>query len=215
MGQCDVSYTVDEIEQCRCPCSAYGDSDQCVFHMSPEDRHQADISSDDLQAAFRSDITASEDRRREYVDVTLDELDLNTLVVDGDDVGQIRFQNTTIKDTLKLSGSIIRHPIVLSDCRIGRLELTGAIFEDDVTIDESTIGTSHAETTCFRCRRASFERSLHISASEVEGSIEFAAGRIEDWLDVDSVRFSGQAYFPNVSLQKAQFIDTRFVSKTG
>lgn len=215
MAQCDVSYSVEESERRRCPRSTYEDADRCVFYLSSEARQQADITSDDLRAAFRSDITASEDRRREFVGVNLEELDLSSLVVDGDDVGQIRFHNTTIEGSLTLSGSIIRHPIVLSDCRIGRLELTGATFEDGVTIDDSTIGTPQIETSSLRCRRTTFKRSLHISASEVEGSLEFAACRIEDWLDVDRVKISGHAHFPNASLRRAQFIDTRFESKTG
>ncbi|MEF8827244.1 MAG: potassium channel family protein, partial [Halapricum sp.] len=146
------------------------------------------------------------------VDIHFDELDLSALVVDGSDVGHLVFRDVTVDGTLDLSGTVVRHPVDLRECRIDRLDATAATFEMDVTVDETVFGTASEPSTCLRARRGSFERSLRISDVRFDGGIEFAACDISGWLDFDDVTVAGPAHFPNLSFGTVQFVSTTFES---
>jgi len=89
VNECTHRYGEDGSERsCSRPVAA--DLDRCVFHLTPEERCTADITSATLRAAFLADVDADDPSRQEYVDVHLAELDLSQLVVDGSDVAQLR-----------------------------------------------------------------------------------------------------------------------------
>jgi len=206
---CTVWDTADESEQ-RCPRPTVADHDRCVFHLTPEERAAADITSATLRAAFLADLDADDPARREYADVHLDELDLSALVVDGSDVGRLTFRDVTVDGTLDLSGAVVRHPIDFSACRIGRLDATAATFEMEFTVDDTAFGSESEQATCLLARRGSFERSLRISDARFDGGVEFAACDVSGWLDFDGVTVAGPAHFPNLSFGTAQFVSTTF-----
>jgi hypothetical protein len=163
-----------------------------------------------LRAAVLADVAAADPARREYVDVHLVDLDLSALVVDGNDVGRLAFRNVTVDGTLDLSGSILRHPVAVEDCRIGRLDATGATFEMDVTVDGTRFEGTDDSAACLRARRGSFERSLRIDDTRFEGGVAFAACRVGEWLDLDGVSIEGPAHFPNATVGTVQFVATTF-----
>jgi len=208
---CNVRYTAEGAERsCQRPVAA--DHDRCVFHLTPEQRATAGVTSSALRSAFLADVGADDPSRREYVDVHLGELDLSALVVDGSDVGQITFRDVTIDGTLDLSGAVVRHPVVVRECRIDRLDATGATFEMDVTIDQTVFGAASERSTCLRARRGSFERSVQIRDVRFDGSVEFAACDVTEWLTFDAVTAVGPAHFPNLSFGTVQFVSTTFES---
>jgi len=209
MSTCRHSYTIDDSER-TCQRPVYRDRDRCVFHLGPTARQDAGISSPTLRDAFLADIEAEDPARREYVDVELAGLDLSSLVLDGHDVGHITFRDVTVEGTLDFSGSIVRHPIEIVDCEIGRLDATAAAFEMDVTVDGTAFGTPSGASACFRARRGSFERSLQISDTRFEGNVAFPVCDVTGWLDFDGVTVTGRAHFPNVSVGRAQFVATTF-----
>jgi hypothetical protein len=181
-----------------------------VFHLTPEARRAADITSASLRAAFLADVDADDPSRQEYVDVHLEELDLSRLVVDGSDVAHVTFREVTIDGTLDLSESVVGHPVTIEECRIGSMDVTDTVFERQVDVSGTVFGTSSASTTCLRARRGSFERSLRISDTRFHGSVEFAQCSVREWLNFDSVTVGGRAHFPNVSFGTAQFVSTTF-----
>ncbi|MCU4718089.1 potassium channel family protein [Halapricum hydrolyticum] len=209
MTCCTVRYTVDGSER-RCPRSVAADHDRCVFHLTPEERVAADITSSTLRSAFLADVDADDPARREYVDIQLDELDLSALVVDGSDVGRIIFCDVTVDGRLDLSGAVVRHPVHIRDCHISHLDTTTATFEMDVTIDDTVFGTASEPLTCLRSRRGSFERSFQISNVRFDGSVEFAACDVAGWLGFDDVTVAGSAHFPNLTFGTVQFVSTTF-----
>ncbi|MEF8840228.1 MAG: potassium channel family protein [Haloarculaceae archaeon] len=209
MTCCTVRYTVDGSER-RCPRPVAADHDRCVFHLTPEERAAADVTSSTLRTAFLSDVDADDPARREYVDIHLDELDLSALVVDGSDVGRITFRDVTVDGTLDLSGAVVRHPVHIRDCHISQLDTTAATFEMDVTIDDTVFGTASEPSTCLRARRGSFERSLQISSVRFDGSLEFAACDVAGWLGFDHVTVTGSAHFPTLTFGTVQFVSTTF-----
>ncbi|MEF8825301.1 MAG: potassium channel family protein [Halapricum sp.] len=211
MTRCTVQYTVDGSER-RCPRPVAADHDRCVFHLTPEKRAAADVTSSTLRSAFLADIGADDPARREYVDIQFDGLDLSALVVDGSDVGHLTFRNVTVEGTLDLSGTVVRHPVDLRECRINRLDATGATFEMDFTVDETAFGSASEPSTCLRARRGSFDRSLRISDVRFDGGVEFAACDVSGWLDFDDVIVAGPAHFPNLSFGTVQFVSTTFES---
>lgn len=208
MTRCNYRYTTDDTER-ACPRQTANDRDRCVFHLAPADRDAAGLGPAALRTAFLADVDADDPARREYVDMHLAALDLSRLVIDGNDVGQLRFREVTVDGTLDLSGSVVDHPVAIEDCQFGRLDATTAAFGMDVTVDGTTVGGAES-TTCLRARRASFERSFRITNTRFDGSVEFAGCRVNGWLDVDGVTVTGRAHFPNVSFARAQFVSTTF-----
>ena len=186
------------------------DHDRCVFHLTPQERAAADVTSSTLRTAFLADVDADDPARREYVDIHFSELDLSALVVDGSDVDRITFCDVTVDGTLDLSGAVVRHPVHITDCQISQLDTTAATFEMDVTIDETVFGTRAEPSTCFRARRGSFERGVQISNARFDGSVEFAACEISGWMDLDDVIVTGSAHFPNLAFGTVQFVSTTF-----
>lgn len=209
MSTCGHSYTIDDSER-TCQRPVYDDCNECAFHLGPALRHDAGISSATLRDAFLADIEADDPSRREYADIELTGLDLSSLVLDGHDVGHITFRDVTVEGTLDFSGSIVRHPIEIVDCEIGRLDATAASFEMDVTVDGTAFGAPSGASTCFRARRGSFDRSLQISDIRFEGNVAFPLCDVAGWLDFDGVTVTGRAHFPNLSVGRAQFVATTF-----
>jgi hypothetical protein len=208
MSRCQYRYEIEGTER-TCPRPTATDHDRCVFHLTPDERDAAGVDSSALRDAFLADIDSDDPSRREYVDIRLRELDLSATIVDASDVDHVAFREITVEGTLDLSGAILRHPIVIEDCRIDQLDATDVSFGMDVTIDGTTFGGS-STATCFRGRRGSFERGLQISDTRFGGSIEFAACDVREWLVFDGVSVAGRAHFPNVSFGTAQFVSTTF-----
>lgn len=211
MTRCSHRYEAGESERV-CPRPATSDHDRCVFHLSPAERREAEIGDAALRSAFLADVD-DDPARREYVDAHLEGLDLSTLVIDGSDVGTIAFRSVSIDGTLDLSGSVLRHPVVVEDSRIDRVDLSGSSFEMDVTIEGTTVGGASA--TCLRARRGAFERNLELHDTRLTGGVEFAACRVRDWLDFDGVTVEGGAHFQNLSFGRAQFVATTFEAGAG
>ncbi len=195
-----------------CPRPAVGGLSRCLFHLPPAHRRAANLTENDLREAFRMDIRSSDDRRREYNGVVIEDVDLDfsLLVVDADDLSRLRFRNCTFDGSLSLVGSVVRHPIDLIECSIVHLDLTGSTLEHDVTVQDTHLGAEDDSITCLTARKATFERSFRLERTEISGSIEFAGGTVEDWLDIDRVTVDGRVHFPNAHVQHAQFIDVDF-----
>jgi len=197
-------------EDRECPRPAAVDHDRCVFHLTPAEREAAGITDAGLRRAVRADLEADDPARREYVDVSLRGLDLSALVVDGDDAGHLTFRSVTVEGTVDLSGAVVRHPIAFEDCRIGRLTADRASFEMGVAIRGCRFGDDAAEPTPVRVTRGSFDRSLQVSDTEIDGSAEFAGCRVVGWLGFDGVTVTGTSHFPNAAVGTAQFVSTTF-----
>jgi uncharacterized protein YjbI with pentapeptide repeats len=207
MTECGVEYSHDGSPgECHRP-SADG-LDRCVFHLSPGERAAAGITGSTLRTAFVDDIESDDPTRNVYTDVHLETLDLSALVVDGSDVAPVTFENVTIDGPLDLSGALLRHPMRITGCQIGQLDTAGATFEMDVTIEESTLGAGSG--TAFDARRGTYQRSLHLSDTDVVGSVECPACEVAGWLDVDGVSVTGGAHFPNLSVGTMQFVSAVF-----
>jgi len=209
---CSTVWQTEDGAERRCPRPVAADHDRCVFHLTPQERAAADITSATLRSAFLADVDADDPARREYVDVHLAELDLSALVVDGSDVGPLTFRDVTVDGTLDLSGTVVRHPVDFRACRIGRLDATAATFEMDLTVDDTRFGSESEQATCLLARRGSFERSLRISDARFDGGVEFAACDVSGWLDFDGGTVAGPAHFPNLSFGTVQFVATTFES---
>ena len=137
MTHCGFGYEVHD-EARSCPRQAVDGRERCPFHLTPAERDAAGVGRGALRAAFVDDLYASDPRRREYVGVSIRDLNLFELVVDGGDVGRIAFRDLSVRGTLDLSGSVWRH---IDDALIGQVDATDAAFEMDH--DCRSIGTSN------------------------------------------------------------------------
>ncbi len=214
MTACGVAYEVDG-EDRSCPRPAADGRHRCPFHLEPGEREAADLGPAALRAAFAADLDAADARRREYVGVTLRDLDLSKLVVDGDDVGRIVFRDLTVEGILDLSGSVWRHPLDLEDAAVGHLDGSDATFEMGVTISDSRLGSPSGPATAIRFSRTTFERSLRLVEVDVAGDLSFSGCRIRDWLTVDDVDVAGRTHLQEVSLGTVQLLETRFDGTVG
>ncbi len=184
--------------------------ERCLFHLSPEERTAADITTSRLRKAFLADLDADDPARREYVDINVARMDLSALIIDGSDVAPLTFRDVSIDETFDLSGSVVRHPVHIKNCHISQLDTTAATLEMDVTIDDTVFGTASEASTCLRARRASFERSVDFSGVRFDGSLDFAACDVSEWLGFDDVTVTGAAHFPTLSFGTVQFVSTTF-----
>lgn len=133
-----------------CPRPAVEGVPRCLFHLSPAHRRTGNLNENDLREAFQLDIRSSEDRRREYNGVVIEDFDFNLslLVVDADDLSRLRFRNYTVEGGLSLVGSIVRYPIDLIACSIVNLDLTDSTFEHDVMDQDSHFGAEIDSIAC-------------------------------------------------------------------
>jgi len=127
------------------------------------------------------DVAADDPRRREYVGVDLDGLDL--------------------------SAAVIRHPIRIENCRVDRLDATEATFERDLVVEDTHLGGSDLPATALVCRKAVFERSVSFADARVGGSVEFAAARVDGWCRLDGVDITGDVHFAGATLSTVRATD--------
>lgn len=208
MTNCTHRYTGGGEER-TCPRPTTGDHDRCLFHLTPDERDAAGIASSAVRAAFRADLDANDPTRREYVDLRFRDLDLSSLVVDGRDVDSLTFREVTVEGTLDLSGSVVRHPLTIIDCRIGRLDATRGSFGMAVEIDGTVLGAGEV-ASALRARRASFEQSLRVADTRIEGTVEGSSCEVEAWFGLDGVTVGGRAHFPEATFGRAQFVESTF-----
>jgi hypothetical protein len=207
----DCGFGYESRDETRsCPRPAVDGRERCPFHLTPAEREAADVGPGALRAAFVDDLEVSDPHRREYVGVSVRDLDLSELVVDGGDVGRIEFRDLSVHGTLDLSGSVWRHPLDVEDAQIGQLDATDAAFEMAVDLTESTLGRTGGPATAMRFSRSTLDRSLRVAAADVMGSLAFPGATIQGWLTFDEVDISGRTHFPRASLATAQFLATQF-----
>jgi hypothetical protein len=179
-----------------------------VFHLTPAERQDADVSPGDLRAAVCADIASDDPRRYEYVGITLASLDLSGLVIETDGIEPLRFTDVTVTGELDLSDAVVRARIEFDDCEIGRLDAMDATVESDLCCTGCRFGSESG--TCFSLRRATVEGRLRLADSTFDGSVELSACRIEGWFNADGITVTGGAHFPGATFNRAQVIDSAF-----
>jgi len=192
-----------------CPRPAADGGERCPVHLSPADRRRLGVGRDDVRATVRADVAADDDRRRTYADAEFEALDLGSLLLDGDHVDALEFRAVTVAGEFDLSRAVVRHPVVLERCRVGRLDCTGATFEGEVAVEASTVGDGEAPTAV-ECRRATFEGGVRLAEGAVDGGVELAACRVGGWLTLDAVTVAGPVHAEGADLDTAQVVDGAF-----
>jgi hypothetical protein len=206
---CGFEYENADGHRRSCPRQEADGQKRCVFHLAPDERTAAGLSGTDLRAGVCADLRSEDRRRYEYVGVTVDALDLSSLVIDTDGIESIRFADVSVAGTLDLSESVTRTQVVLEDCRIGRLDAMDATFESDLTVADSRLG-EETTGTCLTLRRATVSGRCRIDDTFVDGSAEFAGCTVDGYFDVDDVRVTAGAYFPNAAFGRVQIVGTEF-----
>lgn len=208
MAQCVFRHAPDDGPAAgRCPRSALSGWDRCPFHLSPGERSEAGVDGGDLRAAFLADVRSGADRRKELAGARFDDLDLSSLVLDGEDRGRIVLRDVTVGGRLDLTAAVVSHPLDLWGCSVGHLDLTDATVEGAASITGGTFGAEGGSGTCLTARRAAFEAGLHVTGTVFEGGVEFPACTVEGWLDVEDATVRGRMHFPRATVAMAQFID--------
>lgn len=187
MAQCSFTHATGGASR-RCPRTVVGDGDRCAFHLPPAEREAAGVSDVDLREAFLADVRSGDDRRKILIGARLAGLDLSSLVLDGEDLGRIGFEEVTIEGELDLSGAVVGHPFDIVGCTIGRVDTTDTTFEAGVSVENTTLGPPETSPTCLTARDGTFEKGL----------------------DVEDTTITGRAHFPRANLAMVQFLGTEF-----
>lgn len=202
---CVHEYEEEDGDSRRCPRPAADGRNRCPFHL--DDERAADVDAS-LQTAFCADLDSDDDRRLEYVDVTVEELDLSSLHLETDSLATIQFRDCTV-ERLDLSASVVSQSVILDGCEVGRLDASDATFESDVTVCDSAIAVDSTGTGLV-FGRATVDGALEIAGTTVGESVEFAACTVDGWFELDDTTVAGGAHFPNATFERAQFVDTTF-----
>jgi uncharacterized protein YjbI with pentapeptide repeats len=206
---CGYQYENEHGDLRTCPRDTYEDADWCPFHYrTAAETPAADVPTEALRRAFCADVASGDERRTEYVDVTVGNLDLSGLAAETDALEPLTFRNATVEGTVDVSKSAFDQPVRFQGCEFGSLDAMDASFDRSLTIEDCAFGGSPG--TCFTARRASVAGALDLSNTELDGSVEFAGCSVGEWLNVDGVTVTGGAHFQNASLARVQVIDTAF-----
>jgi hypothetical protein len=137
MAQCVFRHAPDDGPAAgRCPRQAFDGGDRCPFHLSPGERNEAGVDAVDLREAVLADVRSGEDRRTELAGARFDDLDLSSLVLDGEDRGRIVLRDVTVEGAASITGGTFGGEGGSGSCLTARraafeagLDVTGTVFE--------------------------------------------------------------------------------------
>lgn len=124
-----------ETDEWSCSHSS-GDDSYCVFHRPLSEKQPGSARQRLVELVNESEAHALQSdgkRRKQFVGATFHALELDYLVLDGQDVFPIDLRQVEVADALDLSFATVRHPLLLDGA-----ELTGPVRLREMTIEGVT-----------------------------------------------------------------------------
>ncbi|MFC7043770.1 pentapeptide repeat-containing protein [Halonotius sp. GCM10025705] len=217
-------------EEWSCPRDAVEDAEFCPFHLSPDERANAGINSEELSQQLRSELVSKDSPSLRLVGATLPGFDISTLVIDRPTNNPIDLRHATIEGNLQAVEAAIHQPLLLEQATInGQVDVSGAEFGYAVHCDGIDIRGSctfedvtFADTVSFR--EGTVRREITFKGSEFQRKADFygfeavanSVFRNTVW-EMDclfqSARFDGRADFFSATFH--QLADFRGVTFEG
>lgn len=208
----------------ECPHEQLEERDRCLFHLSPAERREMDITPATVADEFLQKIQVASPEQRWFVGAEFGELSLNYTNVTAESRHPIHLHHTTFKDRLNISFATFEVHLVVSHCKFAFLDAVSAEFEyecyfsestieeanfrssrftDYVEFDGSTIGQARFSSVEF-LGDASFERAVF------EGETDFSFATLERGNNFERAEFLGSAYFVRTKIEALAFSNAVF-----
>lgn len=219
-----------------CPHEQHPTSDYCPFHMPPDERAAADISTASLTESLIGKLKDDTESTRAFIGAHLPRLDLDYIDIESDDQHPVDLRHTTIPGGISVLHGRFEEQLDLRHSTVGGLVAdnctfengvlcTGARFTDTVDCFEATVTGDDTEfTETVFTRQAIFDEvefandvSFTDAVFDAEASFEGTQfyGRSNE--TGDNTTFSGAIFNGDVSFLYATFeyIEFRDVSFDG
>lgn len=220
----------------QCPHESYSEEiNQCLFHLSIEDKERIGISSEEVNQAFIQSVQELEpfgENKKIFVNSKIREVDLQYLDLDSPDNRPIDFRfahieelyldNTTLHEKIKLDYSTINGFSCQSSMLLNGIDAESAkINESDLNIIKTRFGGEANFTNAhFYTQRFLFNENL----CEADVSFKFAKIFIEPPKDVGTLandenvsfngcEFRGDANFSNIGIESVKSHTNKQVGK--
>ena len=207
-----------------CPHEQHPTSDYCPFHMPPDERAAADISTANLTESLIGKLKDNTESTRAFIGAHLPRLDLDYIDIESDDQHPVDLRHTTIPGGISVLHGRFEEQLDLRHSTVGGLVAdncafengvlcTGTRFTDTVDCFEATVtGDDTAVTEAVFTRQAIFDEvefandvSFTDAVFDAEASFEGTQfyGRSNE--TGDNTTFSGAVFDGDVSFLYATF----------
>ncbi|MFB6152427.1 MAG: pentapeptide repeat-containing protein [Haloarculaceae archaeon] len=164
---------------------AVTERDLTVLHLSPAERDERGISDEEVREAFLAVARYGDAEQKDLRGVTLPELALDRLVLDGADRHPIDLRDATIEDGVSAEFAAVRLPILLDGATVGGLALEEATFETELSCSGATV------TGAVDGFEARFGSDAHFDEVTFEAAVDFDEAVFDDDVDFDGAVFEG------------------------
>jgi uncharacterized protein YjbI with pentapeptide repeats len=229
-NQCEYVYDPDEWEPAvdgattrlpqerwECPHEAIDERSRCLFHLSPDDREELDVSERDVAEEFLQVLQSETERANEFVGASFPELDLEEERIEAAIASQIDLRCSTFAGDVKLNKATIINSIRFAGCQFRkRCELQGALFAGQTDFHGCDFGgVVESPQATFEAQalfaRADFTYSAYFrDGTEFKSDATFTKATFRSNASFRSAQFESRAYFRETEFQG----DARFKKAT-
>ena len=118
-------------EYWKCPHEAVDERSWCLFHLSPDDREELDISQSDVAEGFLQALQSEMERSNEFIGASFPKLDLEEEHIEASIASHIDLRCSTFAGDVKLNKATIINSIRFAGSKFRkRCELRGVSFAD-------------------------------------------------------------------------------------
>lgn len=207
-------------ERWNCPHEPLDGRERCVFHLSAEDRKEADITDGDVAERFLRAVGADDERSSEFLGATFPEMELDEARLDpsGDSSidlrcctfdGKLNVEKATIDADIRFAGSRFRNRCECQGVTFaGLADFHGCDFGGVLKLPQATFEGQALFA------RADFTYSAHLrDGTAFESDAMFTKATFNSNASFRSAVFESRAYFRDVEFHSdAAFEGTTFES---
>jgi uncharacterized protein YjbI with pentapeptide repeats len=201
-------------ERWECPHEAIDDQSRCLFHLSPSDREELEISERDVARRFLQILRSGTERSNEFVGASFPELDLEEERIEAAIASRIDLRCSTFTGDVKLNKATIINSIRFAGSQFQkRCELQGVSFAGQADFHGCDFGgVVQSSQTTFEAQalfaRADFTYSAYFrDGTEFKSDATFTKATFRSNASFRSAQFESQAYFRETGFQG----DARFM----
>ena len=182
-----------------CPHEQHPTSDYCPFHMPPDERAAADISTANLTESLIGKLKDNTESTRAFIGAHLPRLDLDYIDIESDDQHPVDLRHTTIPDGISVLHGRFEEQLDLRHSTVGGLVAdnctfengvlcTGTRFTDTVDCFEATVTGDDTEFT-----EAVFTRQAIFDEVEFANDVSFTDAVFNAEASFEGTQFYGRS----------------------
>ncbi|WP_372478879.1 pentapeptide repeat-containing protein [Halomicrobium sp. HM KBTZ05] len=170
---------------------------RALLERSPDEREALDIGDDEVVDALFSVIEHGSQAEKVISDCTLPALNLDFRTIESDNNHPVVFRNCTFEGAVSAVDADVTVPISFENSDIGGLELSGARFEFDLSLSESTVS---GDVDAFEAR---FDDQFDVTGSTFTGPVTLQEAHFGNDADFERASFEESVSFETASFSGA------------